>query len=521
MGLFKFLLAQGLLFAVVVHASPEADARYAFKNVFATVINTEPENVHAQYVQSEVEKYFATRPRFTLIPRAAEIFREVKDAPPLGELATAKPEDVNAYALAARAAGADALVLLQVKRQGEEYSIAAVSIVPEPTEILFQQVVPVKDRFSLASFGAATVEVLSGVQQSLPFDASIIQREGYRVVIDRGAPSFQQGSRVAAFTLEPGATGLGLRESGVILINRVDRNLSFGTILVENKPLEVLKGNKVRYQNLGNMGVSALVASRPSSPVFSRDVASRPEASSTAETVAETPLERWAQVDVQFVAGIVTWNRTAADSGAFNSDTGFYPGAAVRGEIKLTKDFFAEAGGVFAFSSMGTMATGTTTGVSSQYNQIRLLGGYRLTLNTSGVGPSFLLRAGLSRTQYQVDELPSMLASSSAAFTGVLVGGGIAFPFSDNLNAGLEMNALLFPSLAEPGGTSGETASNVSGFDFSVKGVYRYSEKMSFDARLVFQTHSSTFNGAGSRAVPLASLSQSTRLFQAGIQYVF
>ncbi len=510
----KLFVSFFFLGAVPLAANPETDARYSFKTVFASVMNAEPDNVHAQHVQSETDRFFASRARFEPVARAPEIVRATPGWQPPADLLVAKPEDIAPLANQAKASGADSLILLQVQREGEQSTITVLAALPEPTEILYQKKVVVPDRFSLASFGSATVEALQGFLQSLPFDAAVINREGYRVVIDRGAPSFQQGTRVAAYTLEPGNETVGLKQTGVILIQRVDRNLSFGTILVENKPLEVLKGNKARYQSLGKFDGAPLAQL----PAPNRDVASRPEPS-LIENVSPGR-EAFASVDVGFLASSLTWNRTAAGSGAFHSDNGFYPGAVIRGEAKLTKDFYVEAEGAFAFSSLSTLATGVSTGLSSQFSQVRLQGAYRVFLNRDGTGPGFSLRAGLSRTNYQVDDLPLVLSSSSASFTGLVVGGGISFPFADTVVGGLEMNALLFPSIAEAN-TSGAAASEVTGFDFSLKGSYRFSPELRLEARLVFQSHSASFTGVGTKAIPLASLSQTSRALVAGVHYTF
>jgi hypothetical protein len=502
--------------AVPLAASSEIDARYSLRSVFAVVLNADPDNVHAQYVQSEVDRFFASRARFEPVARAPEILRATPGWQAPLDLALAKPEDIALLATEAKVSGADSLILLQVQRDGEQSSIVVLAALPEPTEILYLKKTVVNDRFSLASFGSATVEALQGFLQSLPFDAAVISREGYRVVIDRGAPSFQQGTRIAAYTLEPGSESVGIKQTGVILVQRVDRNLSFGTILVENKPLEVLKGNKVRYQSLGKFDATEPLANAPTP---SREVASRP-APSLIES-ATPGREPFASVDVGLLASSLTWNRTAAGSGAFNSDSGFYPGAVIRGEVKLTQAFYAEAEGAFAFSSLSTQATGTSTGLSSQFSQLRLQGAYRVFLNRDGTGPGFSLRAGLSRTNYQVDDLPSVLSSSSASFTGLVVGGGISFPFADTIVGGLEMNALLFPSLTEGDSTSGASSNEVTGFDFSLKGSYRFSPELRLEARLVFQSHSAAFSGVGTRAVPLASLTQTSRSLVAGVHYTF
>lgn len=513
-----FLGSLGFL-SSIGYASSEADARYAFKSILALVVNADQESVHSQHVQAEIEKYFQSRPRFEINAAAQNALKAELVKAPLPDLSEMKEDALTPVLALARSAGADSVLLAQVQKLGDSYQIAFLAAVPEPGELIFQKVVKVNDRYALASFGAATQEGLSSFVQSLPYDATVLSREGYRVVIDRGAPSFKQGTRVAIFTLEKGEVGFELKETGVILLNRVEKNLSFGTILVENKPLEVTKGNKVRFHSLGTLSPETPLADRTFRPQpLSRDIASVPDAI-TGEYAFQK--EKWGFVDVQFVGNLISWSRTAASTGAYRSDTGFYPGASVRAQVKLTRDAFAELGGMFGVSSLGTTATGTSVNLSSQSNQVRAMVGYRLALSGSGYGPSVFVRAGYSRTQFQVDELPNFLAPSSAIFSGMLLGGGFDFPFSDTVGAGLEMNGLAFSSLSEGGGTSGAETSGLAAWDFSVRGYYHLTDKINLEGRLMFQTHTASFSGQGTRPVALASLSQTTRALLAGISYYY
>lgn len=500
------------IFSGDIWGAPELDARYAFQMVLATVVGADSQNLHAQTVQTEMEQFFKQRPRFTLI--------SVAEKPPMATLSRTQSEALSPWEGPLKAAGGDSLVLAQVQKKGAEFQIILLGAVIDPPEIIFETVVTVQDGYSLKSFGAAVVDGLSALVRALPFDATIVSREGYRVVIDRGAPSFKSGTRLPVFTLERKSRGVDLKESGLIQLNRVEKNLSFATILVENKPLEILKGNKVRFQPVSGLeeeGNQRAVSLRP--PVLSRDIASVPSL-----TIGEPRIEnkeKWANLEVQLAATMMSWDRTASGSTTPHSDSGFYPGAHLRGDIKLTKDAFMEIDGVFGSSNLQSTAGGTSVGLSSQFTQLRLQAGYRFRLAEQGPGPRFFVRGGFSRTQYSVAEIPAVVGPTSAAFSGLILGGGLVFPFSERIEFGLDMNALFFPSLTESGGTSGAVTSGVSGWDFAVRGIYRWNEKMNLEGRLVFQTHSANFSGTGSRPVPFDSLNQTSRAFMAGINYAF
>jgi hypothetical protein len=510
----RWLLVVGFTFFLAgpSSASSELDARYAFRSLFVAVINPDTDNVHSAHVQTALEKYFEARPRFDITPGAPAALRqvaEVPDAKKLPDLNQAKADDLAPWLDAARLSGADSALFIQMQRLGDDAQLAFVGAVTDPGEIVFRQVVPVADKFALASFGQAAEHGAGAFIQSLPFDATVISREGYRVVLDRGAPSFKAGTRVPVFTLEEeSGQGAVLKETGMIQIQKVEPNLSFGTILVESRPLEVLKGNKARFATVKRGLVGTEVAPRTSG--FARSLASVAEGAST-----ETALrgERWGNFDLDLAASLVSWNRTSTD-GTPSEAQSLYPGAAVRAQLKLTQDTFAELNGILGAGSVGS-------GMSSQANQLRVQLGYRLSLGTGILAPLVFARMGYSKTQFQVDDRPSVLGPSSASFEGLGVSIGCLYPLTEKWAVGLDMTALAFPSLSEAGGTSGGKNQDVTGWDFAVRGNYTLNDRLSLHAKLVFQTHSAAFSGVGTRPISLTSLSQNTRALLTGISYSF
>ncbi len=493
-------------------ASPEMDARYAFRNLFVAVVNPDADNVHSAHVQTTLEKYFGARPRFDIsegAPAALRQMTETLDVAKIADINQIKAEELQPWIDAARLSGADSVLFVQMQRMGDDAQLAFVGAVMDPAEIIFRQVLRVPDKFTLASFGQAAEQGASAFIQSLPFDATVISREGYRVVLDRGAPSFKTGTRVPVFTLEnQGGEGAELKETGMIQIQRVESNLSFGTILVESKPLEVLKGNKARFATVKRGLAGTDVAPRSSG--FARSLSSVSEGSST-----ETALrgERWGNFDLDLAASLVSWNRTSTN-GTPSSAQSLYPGAAVRAQLKLTQDTFAELNGLLGAGSLGS-------GLSSQANQMRVQVGYRLSLGTGILAPLVFMRLGYSKTQFQVDDRPTQLGPSSASFEGLGASIGCLYPLTEKWAVGLDMTALAFPSLSEAGGTSGAKSQDVTGWDFAVRGNYTMSDRLSLHAKLVFQTHSAAFTGVGSRPISLSSLSQNTRALLTGVSYSF
>lgn len=508
--LHALLWAFGMGLSTSIWASPEGDARYAFRSVLAAVENISAETVHGPHVQKEMEKFFSARSRFELAVAAYRPFRRAVRENPRVDFAEVTAEKIAPILEPIGAAGADSAVLAQVQRDGENYQIVLVGAVLNPVQIFHSKVLPVPNHYLLQSFTEAIHQGLTELIQALPYDGSVIAREGYRVILDAGAPALKEGSRVSAFTVENTDHGPDLKESGVILIQRAEKNLSFGTVLVESKPLEVVKGNKIRFQNLGRL----VVDTRPYQPMgedASRKLASVTESSSMEARVSTAS---FIQADLHAGVTLVGWDRTAAGTGETSNAMGFYPGAHLKARVALTRDFFAEGSGYFGMGSVGTQ--------SSQTNQLRAQLGYAVPLGGFIGAPLLTFQTGYSRTQFQVGEAPLTLSPSSVVFSGFILGAGFSLPITERISAGLEMHGLFGPSVTEgTGGTSGATLQSASGWDFSVRGGYRLTPSVRAEARLVFQTHAATFDGAGTRTVPVSNLTQSTRAFLAGVSANF
>jgi hypothetical protein len=491
------------------HASAEMDTRYGFHNLFVAVVNPDSDNVHAAHVQTVLERYFEARPRFDVSAGGSEALRQSTEKTTVADIGAAKIEQLQPWLDVARLAGADSALFVQMQRVGDSAQLSLVAAVTEPAEIVFRRVIPVVDKFSLASYGQSAEEGAVGFIQSLPFDATVISREGYRVVLDRGAPSFKAGNRVPIFTLENSGDGVEMKETGMIQIQRAEANLSFGTILVESKPSEVLKGNKARFLGVKPSLASGGSISRPMG--FSRSLSSISEASSVESAARQ---EQWGNFDLDLAASLVSWNRTSTN-GTASSTQGMYPGAALRAQVRLTNDTFVELNGLMGSASL------TSSNLSSQANQLRIQVGYRLPLGTGLLAPVVFVRGGYSRSQFQVDDRPSVLGPSSASFEGLGLSMGCVYPLTEKWGVGLDMTALAFPALTESGGTSGAKSQDVTGWDFAVRGNYTLSDRLSLHAKLIFQTHSAAFTGVGTRPVSLLSLSQNTRALFAGASYIF
>jgi hypothetical protein len=199
-----------------------------------------------------------------------------------------------------------------------------------------------------------------------------------------------------------------------------------------------------------------------------------------------------------------------------------FPGANLAGHIWITNRMSGELDVQFAMASLSPSAnSATTSGLSSSMTDFRLLLNYQLGMGRAVGTPSVILKVGYMRHGFSVDSSSDPLSYSSTTHSGIVVGAGTSFAVSEKMRAGFDANYLLLSSFSEGPYLSGDEVKNVSGWDFALKGVYKYNDEIDFLGKISFHSYGAEFTGAGTRPTPLASISQSGRSFTAGLAYYF
>src|SRR5262249_41246580 len=151
--------------------------------------------------------------------------------------------------------------------------------------------------------------------------------------------------------------------------------------------------------------------------------------------------------------------------------------------------FLAELGIGFA---MGKASTDTEN-LSSSATDLKLSLGYRITLPGPRPAPVILqFNLGYLRHGFSVEPSVAPLAYTSATFSGINGGGSATLTLSDRVSAGFDVSALLFPGVSEKPVESG-SVNSVSGWTFSLKGQYHFTDVMDFTARLQFYNYNAEF----------------------------
>ncbi len=480
------------------------DTLYSLRKLVPVVLTNEQEPIYGEHVENELVSFLDKSSRYELALEAYLMLKQkIKSIKRVETSLPAKDRIAPFLPLLKEIESkAHAVVFCEVAPSPENYKLLF-TLVTTQGEVLHNNETFVDDRFSLASFSTAVLRGLVGVEKGIPFDGSILSREGYRVVIDRGFPDIRQGMEIPVFTLENNQGTLTLEETGRIIISAAEEHLSFGKIAVEKKPLEVTAGNKIRLPI--SDGAHSLASISPSSGLISI---------SNSE-VSEKPTLGY--LNVHLGASVVSLNNSPLTGSAVSSNQLYYPGGSLRGEIWLTRKLYFDLGYQFAFTVLKSETVTQNSNVSSFRAQL----GYRLFSGNGNAIPTVILKTGMSKTQFVVDPSSDPFTFITMGYSGLILGAGVTMPVEESFNLGFELNTLIFRSVSESPVTSGKIISRSSAWEFSLRGQYHLTPVIDIDATIQFQNYSADFEGQGTRTTPLSSSSQSVRAFLAGLAYYF
>lgn len=508
---FSFFL--GLLFlSSLSWASTALDHEYGYRTIAAAVTNVEKEPVFGEHVENEIVGFLRSNLRFEFSDQGYLLLRE-KIRPirkPSSELpANTMLDPLKPTLQQLDKIGVSAVVLGEVARNNDgEYEVVIQLATTKGQESAFSYSAKV-DGNSLENFGTATRNALGEMMKWMPFDASIIKRDGVLVVLDRGLPAFQKGQQLSTYTVEKKTDGILFEESGVIGLTQVGDQISFGRILVERRPLEVSVGNKIRSDNKPVFRVSPSLWSTTSD----RDLAS-------AGPSFEVTKGKFGVFNANVGPALVSYE-TQNKSGSEKSQmSSIYPTLNLTGEVWLTSRITFSMG--FKYGVGGKKEVGGTTKeqVGTSLSSFRVLGGYRINLLAPDPGPILHFKLGYAKDSFGFDSTKELIFTGMT-YSGILVGGGVAFPVNDRIGLGFDVESLIFPGVVEEKFKSGENVSNVSAWNFGVKGTYRYDREIDFEAKLFLQRNGAEFSGDRTRLFPYTMTSQVSRGLSVGMSYYF
>lgn len=508
----RALAAAALLSLVCVpaRASETLDALYRLRTICPVVLNYETYPVFGEFVEKELAKSLSSRHRFEVPPSAPGVAREqIAKLPPAAMVGKEQErlEAMTPVLDALAAMGVDGLLLAEIRSSSNDFRVAFHLITTRTRERLYSSQQSAGDGSLLDNFRVATEAGVRGLVTSLPYDANVIKREGYRVILDRGAPDVKPGDRVTTQTVEKTSEGLILAETGTLEITQAEPSLSFAKIVVEKKPREVLEGNKVWIPNLHPVGVAdaseAAAAQR-----------------APAALLPQGPRRQLGFVGLDLGANFVNMNTLTSGGAGASSGNVMYPGGKLAAELWITSRFYVELDFQLALAVLGNSGGGATK-LNSNITGFRGMVGYVLPIDKSEMSPVVRVKLGLARREYKVDTSSDPLGFVTTAYSGLQIGGAVNVPINSRWTASFDLNTNFLQSVSESPVTSGSEMTGSSGFDFTFQGTYRYSPLIDLHARLYFGHNSANFSGQGTRPTPVASTTQSVRALLAGLSYYF
>jgi hypothetical protein len=374
-----------------------------------------------------------------------------------------------------------------------------------------QAVQKIEPPYSQENINQKTDLAFSEISRAIPFEGSILKREGYLVILDGGNSVFSAGMRLPTYTVEKQEGALSFQETGQVLVEKAEENISFGRVLVEKKPLEVLAGNKLRtsqklsLEEVPELAEAISEANRiPASEILS-------DFEVTKGQLGKLSLNTGMEL-VQF--------QNLASTGSSQSANLFFPGAQLQGELWFTSRWYMDTALGFSQANYANTLGATANSQSSNLSNFRLQFGYRMNVLAPERGPVVYTKLGYGKQSYELgQEEPVRFASLT--YGGMLLSGGIQLPWNDTTQLGIEINTLIFPSVLQSPVISGPVASNISSWDLVLRGSFSLGEKWDLDGRIIFRNASSEFSGETELLDPITQASQSSKIAQIGVSYYF
>jgi len=505
----KLLLVLALTSAMSV-ASPQMDEDYSLRRLAVGVVGLSKATVHGETVASALEEWLGANPRFEVIPAANQALRAAlsQSDPALFLDDKIQVGAVEGILSSLSTYSLHAVLLASIQRSGEKYQLRLGLIQARSLSLVAQATIAVEDAQLLDHFAMAARIGLAQLEKDIPFQASILSREGYRFVLDRGAGAFRVGQQVRVFTLESWQGAPVFEETGVVQINRVDRSLAFAKLVADRRPREVRAGNKVL------VGESLEVAAiRSSGEDGGRGLASL----STREVVARRGTI--GSLALTLGPNFTQLNQSTASGELTSTGNTLYPGGVIEGEVLITPRVFFDLSFGVSSASVSNVADTSGASLGSSLSRVRGQLGYRF--GDSRARPSLDVKAGYAKTKYGMDTAAEPFQFPTRTYSSLLLGTAARLPLTDDFAVGLEANLPFFQSVTETPLTSGAEVTGTSGLDVSLRFSYLLTAQMDLEMKLAMQSHGAEFSGQGTRTTPLSSSSETQKSLLVGVSYFF
>ena len=371
--------------------------------------------------------------------------------------------------------------------------------------------------------------LFANLKNQVPYRGMVLSRRGQQVTVNIGSQSgLKPNDQLTVIQLiklnrHPKLNfivGSDKEVLGKIQVIKVDKNLSFGTIIMEREPGVVQVNSKLLPEDF----------IKYPSPVLLRDGTNLAGLGARADkdvAFGEAPQEWVPQAPPQYgsvaiLAGLSSYrqNLSYQSAGSNGGGNSFVPNLMVKGELWISSSWimgYHIRQGIFSMDN--PYPNSSPSKLNMTIGQYGVLGGYNLLLSDEFFGPKMQITGGYQSASFGADD-SSPLAVTDMTYSSLILGLSGEFPISDELpiNLGANFNLYLNPKVSE-NTSSGISSNKVNSFGFF--GTYSFNQRFKVRSELNFEQFNSDSNGGGSRPDPVTTISHKMTTFWGGLEYLF
>lgn len=366
-----------------------------------------------------------------------------------------------------------------------------------------------------------TQNLYGSLKRKIPYDGVILSRKGNLVTVNLGSIQGVKEDQdltvvqIVKIQRHPRFHFIVSSEKeilGRVHLQKVDENLSFGTIAFERSEGVLQVGQKFVVENFVHYPEN-------------------PEVKDAAIAFGEKPKEwvpevtpSFGKIGILFGLSQYTLSNNLGTSGGLSATNSFAPTIQADGELWFNPEWFAALSlRQFVFNVSNPVGSGSPGKLNVSTSQYSLLGGYNFLVAEKFFGPKIQLLAGYSKFSSHVDQSSPLTSFTSQTYSGLTFGFGGSFPLEVEsktpVTLGAELKLFLTPALDESPVDSGSSKNSIT--SFSAYAIFGYSARLNIKGQINYDLFTSTFSGTGSRGETASSSSHAITTLAGGIEYLF
>ena len=399
----------------------------------------------------------------------------------------------------------------------------------EDGRLIAEETIQSATLFETADVRAEFRSALERIQNKLPYQGLILSRQGQNITLNMGqADGLKPNDELTVIHIitanrHPKRDFLVSSEKEIIgrlKVYKVDKALSFASVILEKEPGVVIVGSKVLGKGF---------TSYPSPMVDKEGRLIEGLSQSPDQNVAfgSNPKEwqdrsqpQFGKIGLYLGNSFYNHNTNLTTVGGISASSAFTPNIGLKGEVWYTASLLLDYRiRQSVFSLTNNLGGSNPENVNMSLGQYSLGLKYNILMSDDFFGPKWNIGAGFTQTKFDVDN-STPEAYTSNNFGGLHLNFGGQFPLTAEipLMFGAEFQYYLTKSLSEAT-SSGSGAIDMVSFEVFVD--YFLNSRNTLRGEILFETYASKLGGTGSRTYPATSTSHRLTTFNFGYNWLF